>query len=72
MIENMTYQHIASRLLLVRIVEGGKSTLLCYDKLVAKVGRSTAKRLIWAAFYSKTDKWSWKSRKGFRIDFYKK
>lgn len=47
-----------------------KSTIIRYNGLVAKVGLARAKLTIRDAINCKTSKCTFKSRKGFRIDFY--
>lgn len=47
-----------------------KSTIIRYNGLVAKVGLARAKLAIRDAMNCKTSKCTFKSRKGFRIDFY--
>lgn len=47
-----------------------KSTLLRWGGLVNKVGYSRAKLLATAAIKDKTGKYTYCSRKGFKIDFY--
>lgn len=47
-----------------------KSTLLRWRGLVNKVGFSRANLLATAAMNSQADKYTYRSRKGFKIDFY--
>lgn len=47
-----------------------KSTLLRWAGLVNKVGYSRAKLIATAAKKDKTSKYTYRSRKGFKIDFY--
>lgn len=58
--------------LLIRIYDYNtkKSTIIRYNGLVAKVGLARAKSTIRDAINCKTNKHTFKSRKGFRIDFY--
>lgn len=47
-----------------------RSTIIRYNGLVAKIGLARAKIAIRDAINCKTHKYTIKSRKGFRIDFY--
>lgn len=57
---------------LIRIYDynAKKSTIIRYNGLVAKIGLARAKLAIRDAINCKTSKCTFKSRKGFRIDFY--
>lgn len=47
-----------------------KSTIIRYNGLVAKLGLARAKMTIRDAINCKTNKCTFNSRKGFKIDFY--
>lgn len=56
----------------VKVNHGSLSVLVGWEGLVRLVGRNRAFLCVCEALESKTDKWTWKSRKGFKLSFYVK
>ena len=50
----------------------GYHTLVGWSGLVKAVGPEIAERALLLALDSPMDKWSWKLRRGLRLDFYSK
>lgn len=56
----------------VKANHGSMSVLVGWDGLVGLVGRTRAFLCVCEALGSKSDKWTWKSRKGLKLSFYVK
>ena len=56
----------------VKINHGSLSTLVGWQGLVEHVGQVKAKWLVREAFFRGVDKYTWRSRKGYRVTFYGK
>ena len=69
--QTITARQIANKHFLIRIYYyNEKSHIVRYNGLVKTIGLGHAKRLIYEAQSSKMYKYTYRSRKGFRIDFY--
>lgn len=56
----------------VKVNYGSMSLLVGWEGLVNLLGRHRAYLCVCEALESKTDKWTWKSRKGLKLSFYVK
>lgn len=56
----------------VKVNHGSMSKLVGWDGLSQLVGVHVAFLLVERALVTRTDKWTWKSRKGLRVTFYVK
>ena len=65
-------RQIANKHFLIRVYNYNtkKSQIVRYNGLVKTIGLARAKMAILDAFNSRADKYTLKTRKGFKIDFY--
>lgn len=63
---------IMNREFRVKIHGCGYHTLVGWSGLVKAVGPEIAERTVLLALNSKTDKWTWRLRRGIKLDFYSK
>lgn len=65
-------RQIANKHFLIRVYYYGskKSQIVRYNGLVKTIGLARAKMAIREAYDSRADKYTLKTRKGFKIDFY--
>lgn len=66
------YSKIMNREFRVKVHGCGFNTLVGWSGLVSIVGQEIAEKAVLKAFSSGMDKWTWRLRRGLRLDFYSK
>ena len=68
----MRFSAVMNREFRVKVHGCGYHTLVGWSGLVGIIGQELAEKAVLKAFSSKTDKWSWRLRRGLKLDFYAK